>query len=84
MTKDFNADLFSDRDKNLPSKEVGNSPRCDSCKYVIPSYTSSTGLRCGLEYSRASALMKKLRRMDFYPIVKVDNACELWEIDGSC
>ena len=76
MTKSFNAELGIGNEKN--------SPRCDSCKYVIPSYTSSTGLRCGFEYSRASALMKKLRKMDFYPIVKVDNACELWEIERSC
>ncbi len=57
---------------------AARSPRCDTCSYVMPSYTASTGLRCGLEYSRASALMRKLRPMDFYPTVKADNACELW------
>ncbi len=57
---------------------VAKSPRCDTCTYVLPSYTASTGLRCGLEYSRSSALMRKLRKMDFYPTVKPNNACEMW------
>jgi len=57
---------------------IAKSPRCDTCSYVLPSYTASTGLRCGLEYSRANALLKKLRPMDFYPTVKPNNACELW------
>ena len=56
-----------------------NPPRCDTCIYVLPSYTSGTGLRCGLEYARANALVRKLRKMDFYPIVKADNACESWK-----
>jgi hypothetical protein len=57
---------------------IAESPRCETCCYVLPSYTASTGLRCGLEYSRANAIVKKLRPMDFYPTVKPSNACELW------
>ena len=54
------------------------SPRCDSCVYVMPSETSPTGLRCGLQYFLASPLMRKFTRMDHYPIVKEANACESW------
>lgn len=65
------------------SARVPVSPRCDRCKFVLPSYTASTALRCGLEYARANALMKKLRTMDFYPIVKADNACESWCVEDA-
>ena len=51
---------------------------CETCYYVMPSYSSSTGLRCGLKYFQASALMRKLQRMEHYPEVKKINACESW------
>ena len=54
------------------------SPRFDSCVHVMPSETSPTKLRCGLKYFQASALMRKLTRMDSYPVVRPDNACEAW------
>jgi len=54
------------------------SPRCDSCVHVMPSATSPTGLRCGHKYFLASPLMQKLTRMDSYPVVKAENACETW------
>ena len=83
MTEDFDGERLNVGGKKSTTPKEGASPRCDSCKYVMPSYTSSTGLRCGLEYARANALMKKLRKMDFYPVVKDDNACELWDLDES-
>lgn len=52
---------------------------CESCHYVMPSYSSSTGLRCGLKYFQATVLMRKFQRMDHYPEVKSFNACESWE-----
>jgi len=55
------------------------SPRCDTCVYVMPSETSSTGLRCGQQYFLASSLLRKFTRMDHYPIVKSSNACESWK-----
>ncbi|BDU57988.1 hypothetical protein LMORI2_09700 [Limnohabitans sp. MORI2] len=51
---------------------------CETCYYVMPSYSSSTGLRCGLKYFQASAFMRKLQRMENYPEVKKINACESW------
>lgn len=54
------------------------SPRCATCLYVMPSFTASTGLRCGLKYHQSTLLMRKLLRMDHYPEVKDNNACEAW------
>lgn len=56
------------------------SPSCESCFYVMPSYTSTTGLRCGLKYFHASVLMRKFQRMEHYPEVKPNNACESWAL----
>ena len=51
---------------------------CESCVYVMPSKTSSTGLRCGLRYFLAPVLIRKFIPMDHYPVVKENNACESW------
>jgi hypothetical protein len=45
----------------------------------MPSYSSKTGFRCGLQYFKLSALLRKLKRMDHYPEIKLDNACEAWQ-----
>jgi hypothetical protein len=55
------------------------SPHCETCHFVMPSYSSSTGLRCGLKYHQSTLLMRKLLRMDHYPEVKKNNACESWQ-----
>ena len=61
-----------------------NEPRCQSCSYVMPSYSASTGLRCGLKYFQSTVLMRKFQRMEHYPEVKEFNACEAWsEADPS-
>lgn len=62
-----------------------SNPRCQSCRYVMPSYSASTGLRCGLLYFQSTLLMRKFQRMEHYPEVKAFNACESWspaETDG--
>ena len=56
------------------------SPRCDTCAYVLPSAHASTGLRCGLKYFTSSVIARKFLRMDHYPEVKPDNACESWSL----
>lgn len=56
-----------------------NSLSCETCYYVMPSYSSSTGLRCGLKYFQSSPLMRKLHRMEHHPEVKKFNACESWK-----
>lgn len=53
-------------------------PRCDTCRYVLPSYASPSGMRCGLQYFEGHPLWRKFRTMDFYPPVRPDNACESW------
>jgi hypothetical protein len=54
------------------------SPRCDACRYVMPSETAPTGLRCGHQYFLASPLIRKFTRMEHYPVIKASNACEAW------
>jgi hypothetical protein len=50
----------------------------------MPSYSASTGLRCGLQYFQSSVLMRKFQRMEHYPEVKEFNACEAWAaVDAS-
>ncbi len=64
--------------------EHHNNPRCQSCIYVMPSYSASTGLRCGLQYFQSNVLMRKFQRMEHYPEVKEFNACESWRpVDAS-
>ena len=60
------------------SNEPLKALSCETCYYVMPSYSSATGLRCGLKYFQSPALLRKLQRMDHYPEVKKINACESW------
>lgn len=53
-------------------------PRCDSCGYVLPSQTASTGLRCGLNYFKSNYIMRKFQLMQHFPEVHAYNACESW------
>ena len=53
-------------------------PRCDSCGYVLPSQTASTGLRCGFNYFKSNYIMRKFQRMQHFPEVHAYNACESW------
>ena len=54
------------------------SPRCQTCTYVMPSESSTTGLRCGHQYFLATPIARKFQRMDNFPVVKESNACEAW------
>jgi hypothetical protein len=54
-------------------------PRCDSCGYVLPSQTASTGLRCGLNYFKSNYIMRKFQLMQHFPEVHDYNACESWD-----
>ena len=54
------------------------NPRCDSCGYVLPSQTASTGLRCGLNYFKSNYIMRKFQLMQHFPEVHAYNACESW------
>ena len=66
------------------SAEHHSDPRCQTCLYVMPSYSASTGLRCGLKYFQSTVLMRKFQRMEHYPEVKEYNACEAWSlVDGN-
>lgn len=62
--------------------EPHSDPRCQTCLYVMPSYSASTGLRCGLKYFQSTVLMRKFQRMEHYPEVKAFNACEAWSAHG--
>lgn len=61
-------------DHNLASLK----PMCGTCRFVLPSETSSTGLRCGEKYYRSSLLMRKFQLMQHFQEVKDANACESW------
>ena len=65
--------------KSERSQLSTQNPQCHSCKYVMPSETSPTKIRCGLSYFKATPLMRKIQRMDNFPVVKPDNACESWQ-----
>ena len=54
-------------------------PLCQTCKYLMPSPTAKTGLRCGFDYFKASEIARKFKLMSHYPEVKPDNACEKWD-----
>jgi hypothetical protein len=56
------------------------NPRCDSCGFVLPSQTASTGLRCGLNYFKSNYIMRKFQLMQHFPEVHGYNACESWDI----
>jgi hypothetical protein len=49
----------------------------------MPSYSASTGLRCGLKYFQSTVIMRKFQRMEHYPEVKEFNACEAWSADDA-
>jgi hypothetical protein len=57
---------------------IDSNPMCQTCAYVMPSESASTGLRCGRQYFLASPILRKFQRMDNYPVVKEINACEAW------
>jgi hypothetical protein len=66
--------------QNQPQLELIKQadPKCDSCGYVLPSQTSSTGLRCGLDYFKSSYIMRKFQLMQHFPEVHAYKACEAW------
>lgn len=51
---------------------------CISCEFVMPSETSSTGLRCGHQYFLVMPFLRKVTRMDHFPEVSAIHACEHW------
>jgi hypothetical protein len=53
-------------------------PECKTCGFVLPSQTSQTGLRCGLNYFKSSYIMRKFQLMQHFPVVHEFNACESW------
>jgi len=55
-----------------------SNPICDSCGYVLPSQTASTGLRCSFDYFNSSYIMRKFKLMQHFPEVHDYNACESW------
>ena len=58
------------------SPNPNSNPMCSSCSYILPSETSSTGLRCGIRYFNSTLFMRKLQQMHHFPEVKASNACE--------
>jgi hypothetical protein len=54
-------------------------PMCSTCRYVLPSETSSTGLRCGIRYFNSTLFMRKLQLMHHFPEIRPENACESWQ-----
>ena len=64
---------------SVRDQSIRDYPKCSVCKFVMPSETSQTKLRCGLSYFNASPLMRKIQRMDNFPVVKSENACESWQ-----
>lgn len=54
-------------------------PMCSTCRYVLPSETSATGLRCGIRYFNSTLFMRKLQLMHHFPEIRPENACESWQ-----
>ena len=54
-------------------------PMCSTSRYVLPSETSSTGLRCGIRYFNSTLFMRKLQLMHHFPEIRPENACESWQ-----
>jgi hypothetical protein len=53
-------------------------PFCRTCRNLMPSQSSKTGLRCGFDYFKASEIARKFKLMSHFPEVKAENACEKW------
>ena len=68
---------MSTNHSDLPAN-VQPDPRCDTCSYVLPSQTASTGLRCGFDYYNSSYIMRKFQLMQHFPEVHNYNACGSW------
>jgi hypothetical protein len=49
---------------------------CKTCKYVLQSESSNTGLRCGHDYFHGHLFLRKVRLMSYYPIIHDYNLCE--------
>ncbi|NBW55124.1 MAG: hypothetical protein EBR42_07470 [Betaproteobacteria bacterium] len=60
------------------SSAIAPSPQCQTCVYLMPSESSRTGLRCGLQYFNTPLLVRKFLQMKHFPEVKAFNACESW------
>ncbi|MEY4676385.1 MAG: hypothetical protein RLZZ470_892 [Pseudomonadota bacterium] len=58
--------------------QIPPSPQCQTCRYLMPSESSKTGLRCGFDYFKASEIARKFKLMTHYAEVKPLNACEKW------
>ncbi|NBO40277.1 MAG: hypothetical protein EBU92_01795 [Betaproteobacteria bacterium] len=78
-----NRQLFNDnRQTKQPSRLTVNippPPLCQTCKFLMPSPSAKTGLRCGFDYFKASEIARKFKLMSHFPEVKLDNACEKWD-----
>ena len=64
----------------VPKSEAANHlcANCHGCEFVMPSETSSTGLRCGYQYFLVLPFLRKVTRMDHFPEVSAIHACERW------
>jgi len=52
---------------------------CKSCGYVLLSDSSQTQYRCGVHYYQQAPLVRKQKRMDFYPEVISAHLCAIWK-----
>jgi len=57
---------------------IPQSPQCKTFRFLMPSQSSKSGLRCGFDYFKASEIARKFKLMTHYPEVKEMNACEKW------
>ena len=58
--------------------QIPASPQCQTCRFLMPSESSKTGLRCGYAYFNASEIARKFKLMSHFEEVKPLNACEKW------
>lgn len=64
--------------KDVKHQQTSFTRCCENCLYRMPSETSITGFRCGLEYYQTPRLLRKFKTMSQYPVVHTFTVCESW------
>ncbi len=54
------------------------SKSCQVCAFSLSSDSSDSSLRCGRSYYLQPAQSRKQERLDTYPMVNLNDACEHW------
>jgi hypothetical protein len=52
---------------------------CKTCKYVMGGDSSHRQLHCGLSYYQTPAAVRRVNKLESYPLVFPENVCTHWD-----